>query len=240
MAQTMMPGKKDWAVVRRLVGYDRLELPALPALEHIHDLARDYVNFLHPVRELVSETRNGARIRRQYDAALTPFHRLLDSGVLSTQMTRELKNRSANVDPVRLNVQLEAAQRTLTGPRRSVGFVCEAVMTLQSDPYVRHHVLSQRVSTGNRRYCFARRPRGVMRPRDAIDAAWAFARGDERGHLCRSSRRRPAVLASRVRGPCWLFPGEQLQAQVPLGEHDQHGASRARCERRQRLHEQEP
>jgi hypothetical protein len=30
-----------------VVGYDRLELPALPALERIHDLARDYVNFLH-------------------------------------------------------------------------------------------------------------------------------------------------------------------------------------------------
>jgi hypothetical protein len=49
--------QKNWAVVRRLVGYDRLELPALPALERIHDLARDYVNFLHPLRKLVSKTR---------------------------------------------------------------------------------------------------------------------------------------------------------------------------------------
>jgi hypothetical protein len=39
--------QKNWAVVRRLVGYDRLELPALAALGRIHDLARDYVNFLH-------------------------------------------------------------------------------------------------------------------------------------------------------------------------------------------------
>src|SRR2546426_11183895 len=43
--------QKNWAVVRRLVGYDRLELPALPALERIHDLAHAYVNFLHPVRK---------------------------------------------------------------------------------------------------------------------------------------------------------------------------------------------
>jgi hypothetical protein len=114
MALTMMPSKKNWAVVRRLVGYDRLELPALPALEHIHDLARDYVNFLHPVRKLVSKTREGARVRRSYDVALTPFNRLLDSGVLSKKMTRELNTRLANVDPVRLKLQLEAAQRTLT------------------------------------------------------------------------------------------------------------------------------
>jgi hypothetical protein len=33
MATHGMPSKKNWAVVRRLVGYDRLELPALPALE---------------------------------------------------------------------------------------------------------------------------------------------------------------------------------------------------------------
>jgi hypothetical protein len=62
-----------------------LELPALPALERIHDLARDYVNFLHPVRKLVSKTRNGPRVTRRYDAAQTPFHRLLESGALSAK-----------------------------------------------------------------------------------------------------------------------------------------------------------
>ena len=45
--------QKNWAVVRRLVGYDRLEAPALPALERTHDLAYDYINFLHPVRKLM-------------------------------------------------------------------------------------------------------------------------------------------------------------------------------------------
>jgi hypothetical protein len=117
--------QKNWAVVRRLVGYDRLELPALPALERIHDLARDYVNFLHPVRKLVGKTRTGPRVTRRYDAARTPFHRLLDSGVLSVQATRELQARSARIDPVRLKMQLEAAQRTL------------AARAVRSDSYVR-------------------------------------------------------------------------------------------------------
>jgi hypothetical protein len=73
----------------------------------------------------MSKTRDGARVRRSYDAASTPFHRLVDSGVLSIQMTRELKARSANVDPIRLKVQLEAAQRTL------------AARAARSDSYVR-------------------------------------------------------------------------------------------------------
>jgi hypothetical protein len=112
-------------VVRRLVGYDRLELPALPALERIHDLAHDYINFLHPVRKLVSKTRTGPRVTRRYDVAQTPYHRLLDSGVLSIKMTNQLKARSKHLDPFRLKVQLEAAQRTL------------AARAVRSDSYVR-------------------------------------------------------------------------------------------------------
>src|SRR5687768_7441831 len=108
MAQTMMPSKKNWAVVRRMVGYDRLESPALPALEYIHRLARDYINFLHPVRKLVSKTRRGPRVTRRYDIARTPFHRLLDSGVLSMTKTKQLQARSKHLDPLRLKVQLEA------------------------------------------------------------------------------------------------------------------------------------
>ena len=32
--------QQNWAVVRRLVGYQRLEGPALAALERVHELAR--------------------------------------------------------------------------------------------------------------------------------------------------------------------------------------------------------
>ncbi len=117
--------QKNWAVVRRLVGYDRLESPALPALERIHDLARDYINFLHPVRKLLSKTRTGPRVTRRYDVAQTPFHRLMDSGVLSIKVTNQLKTRSKHLDPFRLKVQLEAAQRTL------------AARAARSDSYVR-------------------------------------------------------------------------------------------------------
>jgi len=117
--------QKNWAVVRRLVGSDRLELPALPALERVHDLAGDYVNFLHPVRKLVSKTRSGPRVTRRYDVAQTLYHRLLDSGMLSSKRTNQLETRSKQLDPFHLKVQLEAAQRTL------------AARAVRSDSYVR-------------------------------------------------------------------------------------------------------
>jgi hypothetical protein len=64
------------------------------ALERIQTLPRDYVNFLHPVRKLVTKTRTGPRVTRRYDVAQTPFHRLLDSGALSITMTKQVQTRS--------------------------------------------------------------------------------------------------------------------------------------------------
>ena len=79
----------------------------------MHDLARDYVNFLHPVRRLTEKVRRGARITRRYDTAQTPYRRLVASGALPKQAARELVARSAALDPLRLKLELESAQRTL-------------------------------------------------------------------------------------------------------------------------------
>ena len=73
----------------------------------------------------MSKTRSGPRVTRRYDGAQTPFHRLLPSGALSIKMASQLNARSKNVDPYRLKVQLEAAQRTL------------AARAVRSDSYVR-------------------------------------------------------------------------------------------------------
>jgi hypothetical protein len=105
--------QKNWAVVRRLVGYQRLEAPALAALERVHELSRDYVNFLHPVRKLTEKVRRGARITRRYDSAQTPYRRLLAAGVLSGKTERRLAARWAAVNPLRLKLELESARRTL-------------------------------------------------------------------------------------------------------------------------------
>ena len=95
------------------MGYQRLEAPALAALERVHELSRDYVNFLHPVRKLTQKVRRGARITRRYDAAQTPYRRLLASGVLPRKSQSGLAVRSKAVDPLRLKLEIEAAQRTL-------------------------------------------------------------------------------------------------------------------------------
>ena len=85
----------------------------MSALERIHYLAGDYVNFLHPVRRLTEKVRLGARVTRRYDSAQTPYRRLLASGCLSKSAVRQLAVRSKALDPLRLKLELESAQRTL-------------------------------------------------------------------------------------------------------------------------------
>jgi len=105
--------QKNWSVVRRLVGYARFELAALPALNRVHTLARDYVNFFQPVLKLVDKQRDGPRITKRYDRAKTPYQRLVASGALSAEAAATLADRYAALHPIRLKLDLEAAQQKL-------------------------------------------------------------------------------------------------------------------------------
>jgi hypothetical protein len=113
--------QKNWSVVRRLVGYARYELFALGPLNRLYRLADDYVNFLQPVLKLVDKTRDGAKVRKRYDVAQTPYQRLLASGALPAEQTTALRARSAAVHPIRLKLAIEAAQRTLAAQAIRMG-----------------------------------------------------------------------------------------------------------------------
>jgi len=105
--------QKNWSVVRRLVGYARFEAPALPALARVYALARDYVNFLQPVRKLREKTRDGAKLTKRYDQAQTPYRRLLATGTLAADVAADLAAHYAALHPIRLKLDLEAAQQAL-------------------------------------------------------------------------------------------------------------------------------
>jgi len=104
--------QKNCAVVRRLVCYQRLEAPALATLECVHELARDYVNFMHPVRKLTEKIRPRARITRRHDAAQTPYRRLLAGGVLPSKTGREFDRSlgSGPSTPAQIGARIRSAQ----------------------------------------------------------------------------------------------------------------------------------
>jgi hypothetical protein len=68
--------QKNGAVVRRLVGYRRLEgMAAARGLARLYAAARLFVNFFQPSFKLIEKSRDGALVRRRYDALATPWRR---------------------------------------------------------------------------------------------------------------------------------------------------------------------
>jgi len=101
--------QKNGAVVRQLIGYDRFASQAAYAqLRRVYRLARLHVNFFQPVQKLVSKHRDGARVRRVYDRAQTPYQRLGASGILSPATRVDLEALYHRLNPLRLRRELDA------------------------------------------------------------------------------------------------------------------------------------
>ncbi len=95
--------QKNWAVVRRIIGYDRYSSKvAFKALDDVYSLLRLYINFFQPVLKVVGKTRDGAKVHKVYDTVRTPYQRLLVSGVLTEDKKRELANIYGGLNPVTL------------------------------------------------------------------------------------------------------------------------------------------
>jgi hypothetical protein len=72
--------QKNWTLVRRLIGYDRLDTPEQEAwldAFYTEDL-RPFANCFQPVMKLVGKETVDGRTRRLYDIPKTPLRRLLD------------------------------------------------------------------------------------------------------------------------------------------------------------------
>ena len=106
--------QKNGVVVRQLVGYDRFEgTRAYEQLVELYRAVRLYVNFFQPSMKLISKKREGAKVSRKYDSALTPYQRLKSTAVLSEGAADRLEAFSHALDPVRLLRQLESLQDAL-------------------------------------------------------------------------------------------------------------------------------
>lgn len=102
--------QRNWTAVRQLVGYDRYSSrAALAQLGRLYPLVRDYLNFFQPVRKLTGKTRDGARVTKRYDAARTPYRRLVAAGVLDAQQKAALDERYRRLNPARLKRDIDAA-----------------------------------------------------------------------------------------------------------------------------------
>ena len=100
--------QKNWSVVRRTVGYDRLETPEeLALLNSIYADLRLYVNFFQPVFKLIGKENVDGKIIKNYDVPITPYRRVMTSPVVSVVAKARLSNQYVSLNPVSLRKSID-------------------------------------------------------------------------------------------------------------------------------------
>ena len=93
--------QRNGLLVRRLVGYDRYSSRAAWAvLGRLYGLLRLQHNFFRPVRKLRSKRRVGSKVLKRYDAAQTPYQRVLAAGGLAAEQQQKLAQQFHALDPI--------------------------------------------------------------------------------------------------------------------------------------------
>jgi len=106
--------QKNGSVVRRLVGYRRLEGSAAAAiLARLYTASRLFVNFFQPSFKLKEKFRVGGRTVKRYDPPQTPCARLLASPSTSAAVKERLIALIETLDPLRLLEEIRQSQQQL-------------------------------------------------------------------------------------------------------------------------------
>ena len=106
--------QKNGAVVRKMVGYGRLEgLSAASSLARLYTASRMFVNFFQPSFKLAEKVRNGARVSKRYHPPATPCDRLLGSTAVPEEQKAKLRDVRDRLDPLLLLHAIRAEQESL-------------------------------------------------------------------------------------------------------------------------------
>jgi len=106
--------QKNFSVIRRHVGYQRLEGEQQQAvLNNIYHYLRLYVNYFQPSMRLASKQRNGSQVKKTYHRAETPYRKLLRSPHLTNEQKQKLTHQYNQLNPADLKRRIEALQEKL-------------------------------------------------------------------------------------------------------------------------------
>lgn len=96
--------------VRRSVGYARFDTDAeFAALVEVYRFAVPLMNFFLPSMRLTSKRREGAKIIKRHDKAMTPYRRLLDSPQIPEDAKDRLRLLHDSLDMIKLKLDFDAA-----------------------------------------------------------------------------------------------------------------------------------
>ena len=101
--------QKNWTHVKKFVGYMRYD--TVEEQNILNDLYRNelrlFKNFFQPVIKLVSKERIGGKIHRKYDNPRTPYHRLMESEIITEQTKQQLQAVYESLNPAQLKRNID-------------------------------------------------------------------------------------------------------------------------------------
>lgn len=106
--------QKNGAIVRKLIGYGRLQgRSATAALRRVYEASRLYISFFQPSFKLKSKHRQGARVHKTYHLPETPYRRLVTREDVPLETKETLQRQMESLDPVLLLKHIRDAQNTV-------------------------------------------------------------------------------------------------------------------------------
>ena len=166
--------QKNGSVVRRMVGYARLEgIAAGQALGRLYASARLFVNFFQPSFKLADKHRDGSRIVKRYLAPQTPAARLMSTEDVSTEIKTRLRELAEGLDPLRLLDEIRAMQHHLAALARGERMHTPAVRDADLTEFLAGLALAWKAGEVRPTHAPKARPARTWRTRiDAFQEVW--------------------------------------------------------------------
>jgi len=166
--------QKNGSVVRRMVGYARLEgITAGQALGRLYASSRLFVNFFQPSFKLAAKHREGSRIIKRYLAPATPAARLMAAEGITSEIKTRLKDLAESLDPLRLLDEIRTMQHHLAALAKGERMHTPAVRDADLTEFLAGLALAWKA--GEVRPTHAPKPRPVRTWRthkDAFEEVW--------------------------------------------------------------------
>jgi len=106
--------QKNWSVVRKTVGYLRYDNEEqLELLNQLYEIQNLYNNYFQPVLKLTKKERHGAKLKKTYDLAQTPYQRVQAAPEITREQKLLLKETYAMLNPVALKRNICLLQEKL-------------------------------------------------------------------------------------------------------------------------------
>jgi len=103
--------QKNWASVRKIVGYARFcGEKGVAALQDVYSHYDMLLNFFYPCQKLVSKERLGSKVKKTYDKPSSPF----DRAIASSDFAMEIKNNLVSQkNRINLMAEMEQMQKAI-------------------------------------------------------------------------------------------------------------------------------